>query len=420
MLCTATLLAALAITQSPPTSVLGLEVDSAKSSKPKVGDLVRVNRLGPDGLPESSGIYPSLEEARAVGRAFAEQTRTKRPPSIEGLIQVGHNTPATIERISAVDVAGVETLHAQVNLGSGVWKGQRFWIRLDRLCDARRPDPARKTLPDEPADEPKEPISPREVFWDLEYRPEAGDSVILGMRNMTTGGHEGVILVPTPNVMTALSRGTDLNGLCAASGACATVLQVWCSPAAANGQAGGPTVQVKLASGPFAGHLGWVMGPQLSRPEVFERESGRAADPPAGQPEPGRNADEPRRNAGRKRPARRPAEAAAPVAGDLVLTDLAVNPSATGNWIIVQGRFRNVSDRELSSLRVTVSLEDRSGQLVKSEMTFCQPSSIAPGGSGSFQVMPETDGRYARVKIEFMDSERAISWVDRSGKDAHH
>jgi len=56
-------------------------VDSAKSSKLKEGDLVRVNRLGPDGLPESAGIYPSLEQARAVGRAFAEQTGTKRPPS---------------------------------------------------------------------------------------------------------------------------------------------------------------------------------------------------------------------------------------------------------------------------------------------------------------------------------------------------
>jgi hypothetical protein len=416
MLCTATLLAALAIAQSPPTSALGPGVDSAKSSKLKEGDFARVNRLGPEGLPESSGIYPSLEEARAVGRAFAEQTRTKRPPSIEGLIQVGHNTPARIERISAVDVAGVETPYAQVTLGSGVLKGQRFWIRLDRLRDARGPDPARKALPDEPANEPKKPISPRDLFWDPEYHPKAGDSAILGMRNVAIGGHDGVILIPTPDVLTALSRRNDLNGLCAASGTRATVLQIGRGQEAANGQAGFPPVQVKLASGPFAGHIGWVLGPQLSRPEVFERESGRAADPPA---DPPAGQPEARRIAGGKRAPQRPPEDSSPVAGDLVLIDVADNPSSTGNYVEVVGRIRNTSDRPLKLVRVTASFEDSSGKLVRSAWTYCDPKTIEPGGQGSFEVSAQSDVRYAGYRLSFQEQDAAIPWVNRSGKDVH-
>jgi hypothetical protein len=285
MLCTATLLAALAITQSPPTSALGPGVDSTKSSKLKEGDLVRINAF-----PFAyAGIFASPEQVRESAQSLAKLVGTKQIPSTEGLIQVGHNTPAKIERISVVNLFGGETRLAQVTLGSGALRGQRFWIGLNALRDAREPDPAKLALsaapPDKPADEP---------------------------------------------------------------------------------------------------------------------------------------ADEPRRNSGRKRPSRRPAEDPEPVAGDLVLTDLAVNPSpVSSDWIVVQGRFRNGSGQELRNLRVKVSLEDRAGQLVRAESTFCEPDVIAAGGSGSFEVRAQADVRYARAKVEFMDRERAISWVDRSGKDAH-
>jgi hypothetical protein len=64
-------------------------------------------------------------------------------------------------------------------------------------------------------------------------------------------------------------------------------------------------------------------------------------------------------------------------------------------------------------------MEDRAGKLVKSESAYCQPTTISSGGVGSFSVMPTADTRYAHVKLEFMDIEKAVSWVDQSGKDAH-
>jgi hypothetical protein len=51
--------------------------------------------------------------------------------------------------------------------------------------------------------------------------------------------------------------------------------------------------------------------------------------------------------------------------GDLVLTDLAVSASAGGNYVDVEGRFRNTSGRDLQRIRVTVFMEDRAGKLVK-------------------------------------------------------
>jgi hypothetical protein len=105
--------------------------------------------------------------------------------------------------------------------------------------------------------------------------------------------------------------------------------------------------------------------------------------------------------------------------GDLVLTDLAVNSSAGGTYVEVEGRFRNTSGRDLQRIRVTVFMEDRAGKLVKSESTFCQPTTISSGGVGSFSVMAAANTRYAQVKMEFLGHEKAIPWIDRSGKDAH-
>jgi hypothetical protein len=194
MLCTATLLAALAITQSPPTSALAPRVDSAKSSKLKEGDLVRVNVMDSGRHPAFVMIYPSLEQARAAVLALPKLIREKRISSREGLIQVGHNTPAKIERISMVDFFGRETRYAQVTLGSGGLNGQQFWIPLTALRDAREPDPARMALDvpldapldapaDAPADEPAEPRFSGDVSWDPDYRPKVGDSTVLGSRN---------------------------------------------------------------------------------------------------------------------------------------------------------------------------------------------------------------------------------------------
>jgi hypothetical protein len=141
-------------------------------------------------------------------------------------------------------------------------------------------------------------------------------------------------------------------------------------------------------------------------PDAYRRKSKRKSKPPTG-PRPDPNRLEAPRNADSE------------PAGNVVLTDLAVNPSASGNYVEVEGRFRNTSGHDLQRIRITVFMGDRAGKLVKSEFTFCQPATISSGGVGSFTVMPKSDPRYDHVKLEFMDDDKAISWIDRSGKDAH-
>ena len=107
---------------------------------------------------------------------------------------------------------------------------------------------------------------------------------------------------------------------------------------------------------------------------------------PADEPDPAVERIEPPRVAGRKRATQRPANGPAPIAGDLVLIDVASNPSATGNYVEVAGRVRNTSGKALRFVKVTVSFEDRSGKLVRSESAYCEPQTIEPGGLASFEL----------------------------------
>jgi len=120
-----------------------------------------------------------------------------------------------------------------------------------------------------------------------------------------------------------------------------------------------------------------------------------------------------------KRSGRRPAADAVPPDVKLVLTDLTVNPTSTGNHVKVDGRVRCTSDVALRGIRFTVSFEDREGKLVRSAWSYCDPDTLSPGDVGSITVMAESDARYAKVKIDFKDSQKAIPWVDRSGMNAH-
>jgi hypothetical protein len=85
----------------------------------------------------------------------------------------------------------------------------------------------------------------------------------------------------------------------------------------------------------------------------------------------------------------------------------------------VDGRVRCTSDTSLKSVKATVSFEDRDGKLVRSVFTYCDPSELEPGDIASISVMAESDPRYARVKIDFKSRDKALSWVDQSGTNAH-
>ena len=96
-----------------------------------------------------------------------------------------------------------------------------------------------------------------------------------------------------------------------------------------------------------------------------------------------------------------------------------VDADASGGFVNVDGRFRNTSDLALTGMWVTISLEGRAGKLIRTGKAVCLPGTIEPGESGSFHGLVETDARFAGVKLEFSDLQKAFKWVDRSGKDAH-
>jgi hypothetical protein len=182
--------------------------------------------------------------------------------------------------------------------------------------------------------------------------------------------------------------------------------------------AGLPMAQIRLTSGPFSEMIGLVMSINLCRPDVFKRAAEESDKKEGGEASLGRL--NPPRVATKKRPARRSAEAQASAAtGDLVLIDVAANPSVTGNYLNVVGRVRNTSDHDLKFIKVNGSFEDRSGKLVRSSWSYCDPQTIAPGGIASFEFSTESDARIAGYKLDFLGPQAANPWVDRSGKNVH-
>jgi hypothetical protein len=95
-----------------------------------------------------------------------------------------------------------------------------------------------------------------------------------------------------------------------------------------------------------------------------------------------------------------------------------MNPGFNDSWTI-SGRFRNASVAPMESVRVRISFEDKSGKLVRSQMWFCLPSTIEAGEDGSFDTIAEGDARIDHVKLDFMNLDKSIPWIDRSGKNAH-
>jgi len=369
------------------------------------GDSARVTAPAPnpDGTPTFCFIYPTLQAARETLALYTEATRTGKTLSAEGLVAIGHNTRATVRAVESIEVDGKPDQVARVRLESSPLEGGTYWIFTRRLRPADAPDPLAA---------PPTPRSLRDLFWDPEYKPRDGDSVILASKDSKTRGPAAVTLFPEGGGAAGGRAFGDWNCFAVASATTAVVVKARSPLAGPTGGAIGSLVLVKITSGPFVDQTGSTLDKNLCRPEVFQRAIGPKEIAPVA------DADPPR--APVKRQSRRRQGSAPPApTGDLLLTDVAANPSSTGNYMIVTGRFRNASDNPLRSIRVTVSFEDRSGKLVRSAWSFCAPRTIEAGGIGSFEVSAENDERYAGFKLSFRDQEAAISWVDQSGKNVH-
>jgi hypothetical protein len=249
----------------------------------KIGDMVRFNSVGPNGAAGMIPVSTSLEDMKAFMARQAEESQVSGSRSIEGMVFVGHNTPANVVKLATSEVPGNGAVEfARVTLAAGGFRGQEVWVLASRLRGAHEPNPT---------------LSPR---------------------------------------------------------------------ASIRGKADGKRIEGRKAG------LG---SPVLSPPE-------RRHDM-------------------------------------LVLTDLAANRSPTGKNFVVVGRFRNVSGEDLKTVRVIVTFRDRAGKLIGSERSLCVPKIISPGDAGSFEVNTHSDKRYETATLEFTDSNKSLSWADKTGKGAH-
>jgi hypothetical protein len=257
--------------------------ESATKPAFKTGDMVRFNSVGPDGVAGMISVSTSLEDMKTFMARQADESQVSGFRSIEGMVFVGHNTPANVVKLATSQVPrnGVVEF-ARVTLVAGGFRGQEVWVSASSLRGSSEPDPA-------------------------------------------------------PILRASIRRKAD-----------------------------GKRIEEKKA-----GRGSSIVPPTERRHDK------------------------------------------------LVLTELAANKSPTGKNFVLIGRFRNVSGEDLKIVRVTVTFRDHAGKLVGSERSLCVPKTISPGSVGSFEVNTHSDKRYETATLDFADSNKSLSWTDKTGKGAH-
>jgi|GEM_PF-5270818 len=74
-------------------------------------------------------------------------------------------------------------------------------------------------------------------------------------------------------------------------------------------------------------------------------------------------------------------------------------PSASGNYINVDGSIKNISDHEISSVHIFFELRDANDKLLANESTYTDLPSIGPNQSSTFKLFAERPPGLYVVKI---------------------
>ena len=130
--------------QGPRPSALGPSLATPRELRK--GDLVRVNMVTPSGLPALLAVHTTPEGLKRDIRAYIAFQEGGPYPSLEGVVGIGHNTPARIESIASFRLDDEDWPIAEIMIGSGILKGKRSWVTLRRLRAANEPDPARPAM----------------------------------------------------------------------------------------------------------------------------------------------------------------------------------------------------------------------------------------------------------------------------------
>jgi hypothetical protein len=153
---------------------------------------------------------------------------------------------------------------------------------------------------------------------------------------------------------------------------------------------------VRVKEGPLKGKLVWASrfdvvvpgskAPQLPKPVVPEEDE-EESEEPRGRPRESRPVDHP-----------------------LALVDTSWGPYITDDYMRVQGRVRNSSDKPISRLRVTVDIEDARDKLAKSEWTFLKPDTLEPGDVGNFEVTTKKEDSFDHYVVRFEADGRNVEY----------
>jgi len=74
-------------------------------------------------------------------------------------------------------------------------------------------------------------------------------------------------------------------------------------------------------------------------------------------------------------------------------------PSATGNYIYVEGCLENIVDQTAEMVRVTVNSLDSNEKIISIDSAFAEPSSIAPNKEAIFQIMVENNYKIKKFSL---------------------
>ena len=74
-------------------------------------------------------------------------------------------------------------------------------------------------------------------------------------------------------------------------------------------------------------------------------------------------------------------------------------PSASGNYIYVEGSLKNIGDQTAERVRVKVKSLDSNGEIVSIDDGYADPSSIAPNKEGMFQIMVENNYKIKKFSL---------------------
>ncbi len=102
----------------------------------------------------------------------------------------------------------------------------------------------------------------------------------------------------------------------------------------------------------------------------------------------------------------------------LLLIDAGWSFTESGQYVIIQGRVRNVSGLPLKSIRANVTIEDLNGQMVAETMGGISPLELAPDETASFLVREPVNQRFDHFNIKFIMDQSSVPFAPAFGPTA--